>query len=907
MNPNRTVLLSPDPVSAWRTWRAAGWSGQVFLSSLRAAETFEVAGLPTTTLERWASAAPTRVASPFSRRRALLAAVAHVGIGREQEVAGYASVALTGLRELLRHADLDAPPSNLDPRLARWWQVAQRYRALLAARGEVDPAEVLRQRAARACPAHTPVALLGALNVRHDEIEALDAVARPGSVVVLPHDPPWTDANSPARAALRARGWREEMVSDAAPRARVDVWHVESREAEVEQALAEVKRQLLAGADPSTLLLTSRDLTNYAPLLRHAAAAAGVPLRLERWLPLTHTPAGAALRAYLEAVTSRAAFEPTLAWLAHPLVARLDPDAIATLRRSRPEGGGWRRFDPLAAELLDWPRRASPSVWRERLAGGWRAAGLTPRVDARTLAHIPEIKPAEGGAMNVDSGVGDDPFDHPDVAEVWREALDALDELRDARGEVGRAAVLASLRDALRSEAWWEGGEEGHPAVAVRPIEAVSDARADTVLLLGAVDGVMPAPIPDDALLGLAERVELIRAGVPLASAGDLARAEALHFWGVGRAAKQHWWIGVPAQTGNDARIPSPYLEALQTVPKRAAGAPIASPAAFRRAALRHLEGIPDALEARLPALRQAYARALRRLTDPGWGPDDGFVGIGVTERDFPWSATALTDLATCRFKWWVKMHWRVRAPDEGAVDMTPLLEGRLYHLTLERALAPALGLPGAAARAAAAAALDDAFAHSEHKVQVADVVPHWSRRRGEHLEHLRALIESPAFIPDHHQIAALELKFHGAWHGWQVNGLVDRIDHTPDGLELIDYKLGSSRGVGARDLAGKPSLDLQLPLYADVAAPAAYPGEAVATTRYLSLRTLHEIPSTAPTADELNDLFARLRASLAAGFFPVEPHDEVCKRCDLALVCRKGAQLDLKPIPFHPPTGTPT
>jgi len=212
----------------------------------------------------------------------------------------------------------------------------------------------------------------------------------------------------------------------------------------------------------------------------------------------------------------------------------------------------------------------------------------------------------------------------------------------------------------------------------------------------------------------------------------------------------------------------------------------------------------------------------------------------------------------------------------------------------------------GAAAREAAGAALEGAFAHSERSARVAEVVPHWTRRRGEHLAHLRALIESPDFIPDDHQLLALEQRFEGEWHGWRVKGLVDRIDRTPSGLELIDYKLGSSRGVGARDLEGRPSLDLQLPLYADVAAPAAFPDEPVARTRYLSLRQLREIPSTPPDDHELADLFARLRASLAAGFFPVEPDDAVCQRCDLALVCRKGPHLDLKPLPFYPPAGGP-
>jgi hypothetical protein len=894
MDTGRTLLLSPDPVGAWRVRRQA-WRGRIFLSSLRASASFDLRGHPTTTLERWASGPPARIATPFARRRALLAAIREVGIGAERDAAGYASVVAGALREWLRHADLDAPLPSDDRRLARWWEVARRYRAHLALAGEVDPAEALRVAARGVRGATTPLALLGALDLRADEVEAIDALAGPGSLVLLPHAPPWTDAHAAARAALRARGWREEIEAGPAALAPMQAWRFESREVEVEHALAAVKRALRAGTPPAEVLIGTRDLAGYAPLVRHAAAAAGVPLRVERWLPLLHTPVGGALRAYLDAVTTGAAFEPTLAWLAHPQVARLDADTVALARRSRPEGvRAWRRFDEVAAELLDWPRRATPAAWQERLGAGWRRKGLIPRVDPITQAALPPLL--------FEEPTGADPFDHPALVPLWSEALAALPPLCDARGEVGRAAVLATLRDALRSETVWEGGEEGEGAVALRPLEGLADARAERVFLLGAVDGVLPAPIPDDPVLGLAERAELIRAGVPLPSAGDLARREGLHFWGALRAAAGATWIGLPEAMGNDARIPSPFLEAIGLDPRPPDAVPLATPAAFRRAALRHLRRVPGNRDPNLPRLRAVHAQAVRRLTDLGWGPDDGHVGIGVAEGDFVWSATALTDLATCRFKWWVKYRWGVRAPEEGAVDLTPLLEGQLYHLTLERALKGALHLRGADARAAAAAALEGAFAHSERAARVAEVVPHWTRRRGEHLAHLRALIESPDFIPDDHQLLALEQRFAGEWHGWRVKGLVDRIDRTPDGLELIDYKLGGSRGVGARDLEGRPSLDLQLPLYADVAAPAAFPDEPVARTRYLSLRQLREIPSTPPDDHELADLFARLRASLEAGFFPVEPDDAVCQRCDLALVCRKGPHLDLKPLPFYPP-----
>ncbi|MDF1524344.1 MAG: PD-(D/E)XK nuclease family protein, partial [Trueperaceae bacterium] len=276
--------------------------------------------------------------------------------------------------------------------------------------------------------------------------------------------------------------------------------------------------------------------------------------------------------------------------------------------------------------------------------------------------------------------------------------------------------------------------------------------------------------------------------------------------------------------------------------------------------------------------------------------------GIGVDPDARTWSATQLRDLGTCRFRWWASRVWGVAAPEEGPEELTPLLEGRLYHEALDRALEAAVGRRGAAARAAALAVLDDAFAAAEALDRLADVVPHWSRLRGELLAHLRGLIEAPDFLPDDHEVLRTEGAFAGSWHGWRVRGRVDRVDRTPAGVELIDYKLSGRKPVGARDAELKPTLDLQLPLYRDVAAPQLAPGEPVVGAVYVSLRTRARVPASPPDPGHLADLLARLRASLRAGFFPPEPDPAVCFFCDLEAVCRKGPHLERRPPPYRVP-----
>jgi hypothetical protein len=469
----RLLLLARDPVAAWRAhaasspWSAPRRGASVFVASRRAHATFGVAGT-VTTLDRWARTPPTVVATPLARRRALQAAVAaEPGPGHgsappsPDDAAGLAVVAGPAVRELLRAADLDGPPFALEPRLERWWRVAVRYRALLAEAGVVDPAEALRSAAARAAAAfpaaRPPVALLGHLDLAADEVEAIDALAGPGSVIVLPYDPPWTDANALARAALRARGWREEVVATAAPWPEVEALAPPTLQAEARWAVAEAKRLLAAGHAPAEVVLAARDVGAYAAAVTAAARAAGTMLRIDRSLPLAATATGAPVMAWLEAVAQRGAFEPTLAWLAHPRVARLSADAVAGLRRWRPsDPRAWTRADPALARALDWPARDAPDAWRTRLEGGWRALGVTPAADPASGDPLPSpaggtVDPHGGGEPGAASAIPD-PFDDPLLAATWREALGALDALVAPGGRVGRQEVWATLRDALRSE-----------------------------------------------------------------------------------------------------------------------------------------------------------------------------------------------------------------------------------------------------------------------------------------------------------------------------------------------------------------------------------------------------------------------------------------------------------------------
>ena len=137
-----------------------------------------------------------------------------------------------------------------------------------------------------------------------------------------------------------------------------------------------------------------------------------------------------------------------------------------------------------------------------------------------------------------------------------------------------------------------------------------------------------------------------------------------------------------------------------------------------------------------------------------------------------------------------------------------------------------------------------------------------------------------------------LEATFNGEWHGLKVRGQVDRIDHTADGLVLIDYKTGKNRPPGIQDHNGKACIDLQLPLYQEAAGPDLFPDEPVAMAYYYSIRGRQKIAlSSKSPQHELPDAIDRCKAHLDQGHYLVQPDHgrAACAYCDFDALCRQS------------------
>ncbi len=842
-----------------------------------------------------------RPAGSFARLLALREAVALVLAPADVE--GTARRFQPVVSELLR-AGLAADPrtfaalaSGAGRRSLEVAQVAMAYVEALDVVGAVDPAELM-WRAASAGPEPARVLVSGYSRFGDGEVAFLAALAAPGSVAVLPAG---FAASEAAATQLAARGWsveRDELVGDgpgprlaarftasragAAARpedgAAAAAFRLADEEDEVRFALSRVQRLLADGVPAERIVLVARDERGYGPLVKAVGAEFGVPVRLAYSLPLRETRLGEVVSLLLEAVGSGLPFETTARAFRHPLTRALPEEAWSAARARHPSGPReWESVGVGAASLLEWPAEASSESYLELLRAtlaGLGTAELATGLDGRALRRL---------------------------AVALREAVPAAGSVRVSLG-----AFLARVRDvldvtAVAADPWRRGTVELHTPL------AVFGARYDHVLALGLSEGVFPEAAVEDPVIDLHERRALAGVGLALEDAQGAAEREELSFLAVLHAAGSSVTLTCPDSFGGTERLPSPLFAAL--------GVPEPSRPGPRRPAS-PLEELIATLPTRAGPARSAWEVERRREGADAPDAHDGVVGLPLPVAG-PFSATQLTSFGQCSFKWFAGHGLGLREPLEAEDDVSPATVGTIYHETLklavERARSEAptsTGPPESDPFRAAVVrhlprAYDDAHRRFEElgtRVRSAT----WSLQRRENLDKLSRLVMSPDFVDPGARVSDLEVSFTGVWRGLRVRGFVDRIDVVGDDgderLVFTDYKLGKAPPKGAKSDRGTLSLDVQLSLYVEAAAPALHPGRQVAAARYLSVNgasVSKAVDLAKLDGAGLDALVSRFVGSLAGGAFPIDPdpRQEACAYCAFDIVCRRGPRLSRKMV----------
>ena len=125
---------------------------------------------------------------------------------------------------------------------------------------------------------------------------------------------------------------------------------------------------------------------------------------------------------------------------------------------------------------------------------------------------------------------------------------------------------------------------------------------------------------------------------------------------------------------------------------------------------------------------------------------------------------------------------------------------------------------------------------------------------------------------------AHLEEAFTVAVDGWKLNGVVDRIDRTPDAWRIIDYKTGRPLPRGRREL--------QVALYALGATSALNLEHVELEIAYLASGESVHVDHTDELVAEATRQGAEVAEGVRSGRFDARPDRRRCRLCPYRLVC---------------------
>ncbi|MEP0889357.1 PD-(D/E)XK nuclease family protein [Leptolyngbya sp. FACHB-16] len=824
-----------------------------------------------------------QIVSPLKAQKALREAIRQVVPVRDLD--GTVRTWMSAVQALLRaSSSLPTGLAGFSERATQLLQVTQAYQAILHQEQLVDACEVL-WRAIEQQPERRSFLIYGYFQPRADELALIEAIAGENSIFCLPVTDHnlfsaqqatltqlqgwgWQMDGEPARAIATPGSWLAQQflspTSEPPPEHLSITAHAyPNQDAEARGVLAQVKHLLNTGVPAREIAVIARDEAAYGPLLLDIAWEYGIPLRALYSIPLSASRVGAWLTLLLDVIEQKFPFELTARLLSHPLSISAGADFWATVRQQRPTRfEGWQaavqELIGLDLSPLKMPTSARRDTWVDKLTTIFKTFKLRRRA-ARWARESLAFSSLETGLV--------------ELSQPEQEILSWQDFANELRASL---AILGTPAQPGR------GGVELHTPV------SIIGTQYRYLFVIDAVEGRLPALVQDDRVLDFYERKQLQMQGIKLPSAAETARREAFEFYALLHTVTEQFTLSYSVLNGE----PSAYLKQLGLKAKPVEEQAIASPEEARRIYLRQSELCEK--DAVLEGAIASFQIEQHRESAAPQNEYDGIVGIPFDYSEYWFSASQLTQLGQCPFKWFLSRVLKLAELEEVDEDVTPVSRGNLYHKVLELALKAYQA--DSTLDITDEQRLHDWFVDAESQLNF-PVLPAWESRRKEHIRVLRRAMQQPDFRLPEAEVLQLEDRFEGEWHGFKIRGYVDRIDRTDQGLVLMDYKTRSSPPAGVKDATGKAKIDLQLPLYEAVAAPFFYPDTAVHRTSYYSLTAGKDISPKTSTNDQLQEVADRLKTHLTTGHYPVEPDVDrkACAYCAYDSVCRQGERLNRK------------
>lgn len=625
-------------------------------------------------------------------------------------------------------------------------------------------------------------------------------------------------------------------------------------EAEVRACLKQVRAWLADGSRPEQIAVVVRHEATYLPTLTDIAREYALPLISGLQVPLLQTPLGGAVQAWVDAHARDWSYAATRRLLTLPLL-RPPFDALRqarTLQPACPPGlDAWGD--------LGWLALPPETTWRAGLGALQRLLGEFGIHD----------RCRQDPALNVALRTLVDRL----AAEARREETCMREELLGLVTHVLRTATVPALL--------------GRSGVRVANPIAALGRRFDHVWVLGLSDGLFPVQPGDDPLLDSAVRAQWREAGVHVPDVTSLATVQEALFLGAVAGAWSEIVLSRPRRDagGRELRA-SPYWLRLGRAPEPGT--------------LPHGSEAERALAAALggevtPAVRERQAvEAARASGLPGSYQGQLAQGIDVNTRR--WSPSQLHAVGACRFRWFTQKLLGLEEGLDPDADEDRRVTGTLLHAALEGALH---GWAPGDTPAALAGRAEAALSRAERELRRVGTLrpgPLWPVQFEEVRRTALKALRSPDFLPPGWRPQAAEetreFTLKVGPHVFQFRGIVDRVDETPDGRTVTDYKTGSyiSRVVQG----GVMNLEVQLPLY--LHATGAVSG------RYLSVEGGKVLKQAGRAAEggrsrydwaehqgQVRAFLGELGDALTAGNVAPSPDHkrEACTYCGVRAVCR--------------------
>jgi ATP-dependent helicase/DNAse subunit B len=825
------------------------------------------------------------VASVLLSRRLMQNAVAEVI--DTQDIEGTAKAFLSTIKDLFRSGiNLTELQTSLNPRIQQLGQIATAYQNQLRKVQRIDAAELYWQGAMIDATYQKAYTFYGYFAPGNDELKLINAIAGQDSVLLLPLDDLYPQ-NHKSLSWLQSQGWQlleykseqttginhqlrkcfRESCQQTSPMtsgASLNVYP--SLEQEVRGVLTQVKVLLSQGVAPQEIVLVAREAQLYGETLIDIAWEYNLPVQISYEIPLAQTRLGAWIKLLLEVIQDNFPFEATARLLSHPLAQSMSDEIWKQARETHPQGlNAWQELG-VDLSLLDFQASHSRNFWVNRIL---------------------EILSAWNVLEN---------------AKFWARETLAYYRLQSGLRELGNHEGLNLTKQAFSQEIneilalLTITAQPGRGGIELHCPTSILGTNYPYVFVLGCSSGILPAAIADDPILDFHSRKQLAQQGLNIATAADLALKETFDFYCLLNIATQCITFSYAELIDRHFGIPSPYLDRLGLKPSPLDNLPIASIEQARQLYLRRsklLENLTTDSSWLIPEITHALEVESNRESAIASDQYDGVIGIGIDPQSKIFSASQLTQLGQCPFKWFAARLLKLKELVEAESVLGDAMRGNLYHRCLELSLTEiktASDLTHFNQEQ-----LAQAFATAEQELKLSKL-PGWTAQRQEHLDLLTLNLATAEFLPQEREVIATETKFTMQWHGLSLKGQVDRIDLTPAGLTIIDYKTSSVIPPGIKDSMGKANIDLQLAVYQDAIAEQ-YPEWEIDTAVYYSLSKQKTLSRPQKDPAELAAFAQQVKNHLSQGHYPVAPDldRQACRYCDYDLVCRQGDRLSRK------------